>query len=120
MAKFEANLAPLFGWLARTDIQPLLLVLFNKSQAQGGVWTLTLNTVILAVRNLDQESIPLDTFITSCPSDCNQPNLQTLQALLTSDDSIYDLKVMVERHDKKWKETGESNSIGENKDSGKC
>lgn len=110
----QTNLNPFLEWMAETNIELMLGALLDLSQLQGGLWSLTLKSVIVGCQTDQTTNAQLDTLITTCQTEHRQCAMHTLQVLLASDTSIYNLKVIVESYNKKWKSTEASDSLGKN------
>jgi hypothetical protein len=108
----DTNLQPLFSALTEISRASLSSRLLAISKSEGGLWSLTLKSVMTASINDESMSHVLVDLMMSEESDYNEQKLQTLQCLLGVETSIYNLKVIVENYSKMLGEIDASNVTG--------
>lgn len=82
------------------------------SESKGGLWSLTLKSVITSTIKDEFISNVLVDLVTCDESEYTEQRLQTLQCLLGAETSIYNLKVIVENYSKMLRETKASDVTG--------
>ena len=93
----DTNLQPLFSALTKMSRASLLRRLLAISKSQGGLWSLSLKSVMTAGMK-DESHVLVDLMCEE--SDYSEQKLQTFQCLLGAETSIYNLKIIVEKYSK--------------------
>lgn len=108
----ETNLQPLLDMLTNTSSAALLRRLFAMSKSEGGVWSLTLKTVVAASVKKEELLDVLSDLLMCEKSDLSEQQLQTMECLLEEDTSIYNLKLTVECYSKMLREIESGDMTG--------
>lgn len=96
----DLNLQPLLNGLTEMSKASLLQSLLAMSKSEGGLWSLTLKSLMTAGTGDEYMSHVLVDLMMSDELDHNEQKLQTLQCLIGAETSIYNLKIMVENYSK--------------------
>ena len=98
LAVMDTNLQPLLNTLNEMSEAPLVRRLLQKSKSEGGLWSLTLKSVMAAgMKDEAMQYVLVDVMV--CENDdYSEQKLQTLQCLLEVESSIYNLTVIVEKY----------------------
>ena len=96
----NTNLRLLFNALNEISTASLLKRLLELSKTEGGLWSLTLKSVMTDSIKNEFISHVLADFILCEECDYSEQKLQTLQCLIGAESSIYNLKIVVEKYSK--------------------